>query len=422
MILCKYIFRKERKERVEEVMFQVGLTKVADVMIGGEKIKGISGGEKKRLSFASAVLTNPSILFCDEPTSGLDSFMAASIMDLMNNLANMGKTIICTIHQPSSQIFSSLDKLLLLAEGSTAYFGKAADAKKFFSSINFSCPEDYNPADYFIQTLAIVPGREDECREQVEKICEKYDESAVAEELRADVESQLSLVDEDEENLKNRDWKTKIDDYRKSESVYKASWCTQFTALAWRSTINMFRDPMFARAKIISGIIVSLILGVLYVQTENNVSGIRNSTGAVFIIVTNLSFGSIFNICNSFCSEVKVFLREHFNGMYRTDAYFLAKQFVEMPLFVLDGVIIFTIIYWMAGLNPGVDRFFIALGIIALILQVSIFISDGVIESLMKTIIVSDRSMKTILTSDWSTLILGCLQSWLLPLLYLSRC
>ena len=114
--------------------------------------------------------------------------------------------------------------------------------------------------------------------------------------------------------------------------------------------------------------------------------------------------------------------REHFNGMYRTDAYFLAKQFVEMPLFVLDGVIIFTSIYWMAGLNPGVDRFFIALGIIALILQVSIFISDGVIESLMKTIIVSDRSMKTILTSDWSTLISGCLQSWLLPLLYLSRC
>ena len=145
----------------------VGLTKVADVMIGGEKLKGISGGEKKRLSLASAVLTNPSILFCDEPTSGLDSFMASSIMDLINELASSGKTIICTIHQPSSQIFSRLDKLLLLAEGETAYFGATAEAKKYFSSINLPCPEDYNPSDYFIQTLAIVPGRELECREQV---------------------------------------------------------------------------------------------------------------------------------------------------------------------------------------------------------------------------------------------------------------
>lgn len=359
---------KERQERVNEVMNQVGLTKVADVMIGGEKIKGISGGEKKRLSFASAVLTNPSILFCDEPTSGLDSFMAASIMDLINDLARSGKTIICTIHQPSSQIFSRLDKLLLLAEGETAYFGKASEAKKYFTSINFPCPEDYNPSDYFIQTLAIVPGKEIECREQVKNICDKFSESQLATELRSDVKVQEDLVENEEKAAgKGWDWKTKM---MGEGNVYKASWWTQFSALVWRQTINMLRDPMFARAKIISGIVVGIILGVLYVDTELNQAGIRNLTGAVFIIVTNLSFGSIFNICNSFCSEIPVFLREHYNGMYRTDAYFLAKQMVEMPLFVLDGFIIFTIIYWMAGLNPAVDRYFIAMGIVALILQV----------------------------------------------------
>ena len=113
-------------------MQQLGLKKCENVLIGGEKLKGISGGEKKRLSFASEFLTNPAILFCDEPTSGLDSFMALSIMELMQNLARTGKTIICTIHQPSSKIFSGFDRLLLLAEGRTAYLGAASGAAAFF--------------------------------------------------------------------------------------------------------------------------------------------------------------------------------------------------------------------------------------------------------------------------------------------------
>ena len=83
-----------------------------------KNIKGISGGERRRLAFATEIITNPGLLFCDEPTSGLDSFMALSVVDSMKILANEGKTIICTIHQPSSEIFDKFDSLCLLAEGS----------------------------------------------------------------------------------------------------------------------------------------------------------------------------------------------------------------------------------------------------------------------------------------------------------------
>lgn len=96
--------------------------------------RGISGGEKRRLAFASEIITNPSILFCDEPTSGLDSFMACSVMESMKNLAKQGKTIICTIHQPSSEVFQEFDKLCLLAEGRLAYLGDISGAVHFFSS------------------------------------------------------------------------------------------------------------------------------------------------------------------------------------------------------------------------------------------------------------------------------------------------
>jgi ABC-type multidrug transport system ATPase subunit len=95
-------------------------------------IKGISGGEMRRLAFASEIITNPSILFADEPTSGLDSFMAMSVVDSMRELSRKGKTIVCTIHQPSSEIFEMFDKLYLMAEGRLAYSGPLHRATEFF--------------------------------------------------------------------------------------------------------------------------------------------------------------------------------------------------------------------------------------------------------------------------------------------------
>ncbi len=106
-------------------------------MIGApdKNIKGISGGERRRLAFACELLTDPNLLFCDEPTSGLDSYMAMILVESMRELANRGKTIICTIHQPSSEIFEKFDRLCLLAEGKLAYIGPTANAPQFFGEL-----------------------------------------------------------------------------------------------------------------------------------------------------------------------------------------------------------------------------------------------------------------------------------------------
>jgi len=142
---------------------------VKTLMIGfpDRGIKGISGGERRRLSFASEILTNPSILFCDEPTSGLDSFMAMSIVESMKSLARNGKTIIFTIHQPSSELFELFDKICLLSEGRLAYLGDKEKAFDFFQSQGFACPSKYNPADFFIKTLAISPFERESCISRV---------------------------------------------------------------------------------------------------------------------------------------------------------------------------------------------------------------------------------------------------------------
>ena len=97
-------------------MLDLNLKKCENTMIGlpAQGVKGISGGERRRLSFACAMINDPNLLFCDEPTSGLDSFMAMSIVDALRKLADKGKTVICTIHQPSSEIYQKFDRLCLL--------------------------------------------------------------------------------------------------------------------------------------------------------------------------------------------------------------------------------------------------------------------------------------------------------------------
>ena len=116
-------------------MLQLALSKCRNSHIGVPgRIKGISGGERKRLSFAAEVLTDPSLMFCDEPTSGLDSFMALNVVQVLKNLARVGKTVICTIHQPSSELYSMFDKMLLMAEGRVAFSGTPEEADDFFIS------------------------------------------------------------------------------------------------------------------------------------------------------------------------------------------------------------------------------------------------------------------------------------------------
>lgn len=93
--------------------------------------------------------------------------MAESVVRVLQKMAESGRTIICTIHQPSSEVFSLFDRLILLAEGKVAYHGSSVGAMEFFSDVGYPCPENYNPADFYVHTLAIVPGNEEECREKV---------------------------------------------------------------------------------------------------------------------------------------------------------------------------------------------------------------------------------------------------------------
>ena len=117
--------KEEISSIVDGTIIEMGLQDCADRLIGNWHLRGISGGEKKRLSIALEILTRPRLLFLDEPTSGLDSASAFFVVQTLRNVARDGRTVISSIHQPSSEVFALFDDLFLLSGGETVYFGEA---------------------------------------------------------------------------------------------------------------------------------------------------------------------------------------------------------------------------------------------------------------------------------------------------------
>uniref|UniRef100_A0A1B6CCH2 ABC transporter domain-containing protein n=1 Tax=Clastoptera arizonana TaxID=38151 RepID=A0A1B6CCH2_9HEMI len=153
-------------------------------------LSALSGGERKRVSLAVQMLTDPPILFCDEPTTGLDSYNAVTVIKSLFALSSRGKTVICSIHQPSSEVFLMFDKLCLLVPGGKlAYFGDANKAKAHFESLEYDFPQNYNPSDTILSLLNNPQQKE------LDSICESFKKSNQHGEIIKEFETlQISAV------------------------------------------------------------------------------------------------------------------------------------------------------------------------------------------------------------------------------------
>jgi len=148
--------RSEKEARVDSVLKELGLTDCQHVRIGDELLgmKGVSGGQRRRVSIGIELIKDPKAMFLDEPSSGLDSEMALSLVCTLKDLAvRMHKTIALTIHQPNSIITSKFDDFMLLAGGELVYFGEWDGAVPFFNAAGLECPQYTNPTDFFLNCL-----------------------------------------------------------------------------------------------------------------------------------------------------------------------------------------------------------------------------------------------------------------------------
>jgi ABC-type multidrug transport system ATPase subunit len=143
---------EKKNKRVDKILDMLGLSAVQNTIVGGHSVRGISGGQVKRLSIGVEIVNLPNVMFLDEPTTGLDSSISFEVMAAVRNLANQNRTVICTIHQPSHQTFDLFDTLLLMARGKVIYFGSVMESVGFFaqSPFQFFYKPHSNPADFVI--------------------------------------------------------------------------------------------------------------------------------------------------------------------------------------------------------------------------------------------------------------------------------
>ena len=149
--------REERHRRVDDVIMELGLKECADTLVGNEHARGISGGEKRRVSVGVQILTDPPVLCADEPSSGLDAFTAHNVVETLRKLALSGKSVICSIHQPRSDVFAMFDSCLLLSRSQPTFCGPMAAMEGHFAALGFPCPPNTNLADYVVDISSVDP-------------------------------------------------------------------------------------------------------------------------------------------------------------------------------------------------------------------------------------------------------------------------
>lgn len=385
--------KQEREARVEEVMSVLALKKVENSRIGTKFRRGLSGGEKKRLNFASEIITNPSVLYCDEPTSGLDSFMAEGVVRQLRNLAAAGKTIICTIHQPSNEVFALFDKVLLLApEGRTAYFGLQDKVVSYFSKQGLTCPTYTNPADYVIRKLSIDtrqgPKEEAKSRDHVNSLVDVWKKT----ETDAKMISAYSLLDDsiaEESGISGgannkaiygvaslaslASTATSADEGGfggEMQKIKRINWFLQLAVLVSRCSVTLSRDFTLTFARLGQAVVLALACGAIYWQIATDVtssSAIMSTAGALFFVITNQGFSGLFSVLQTFPAELPIFNREYQAGCYRVDSYFLAKTIAELPYQIIFPIIFCSVVYPMVGFEADWEKFFLFVLIISLV-------------------------------------------------------
>ncbi|CAF0771945.1 unnamed protein product, partial [Brachionus calyciflorus] len=337
--------------RVYQVLKEFNLEKRANVKIGipGRK-KGISGGEKRRLTFASEILTDPPVLFCDEPTSGLDSKMAKSIISYLKKLAENGKTVICTIHQPSSEIFSMFDKICLLSQSRVAFFGTRENALNFFeNNLYKKCPPLTNPADFYMDLLGVDVNDSANSQNEIRNYCEKFSRSEYNIELDKRIENVKPEYFSSPSNF----------------SPYKSNWCVQMSCLIQRSFFNYIRNHKVVLTDILMVIVTAMLGGLIFFQTGEkdkntchyNQQSIKNVIYAIFYTVTVSVIFSIMGAVMAFPPEIPIYYREHNASVYRSDTYYLSKLIVELPVYIILPAIHAVILYYMFGFDCDKNSF-----------------------------------------------------------------
>ncbi|KAK1937026.1 Pleiotropic drug resistance protein 1 [Phytophthora citrophthora] len=359
----------QKFDSVTECLELLDLNPIADQIIRGSSMEQL-----KRLTIGVELAAQPSVLFLDEPTSGLDARSAKLIMDGVRKVADTGRTIVCTIHQPSTVVFQVFDSLLLLKRGGEmVFFGdlgaKSTELVDYFESIGGveKLSPDYNPATWMLEVIGAGVGN-----------------------VNTDALDFVSIFKDSE---KNRQLQFNLD----REGVTKpspslpalnfgrkraASSLTQARFLIQRFFDLYWRTASYNMTRMIISVILGLLFGITYVGVEySSYQGLNSGMGMIFMAASYITFITLSGVLPITYQERAVFYRERAGQTYSAFWYFIGETLVEIPYCFIATLIFLIIFYPMVGFT-GVSNFFTFWFCLALLVLLQAYLGQLLIYTL----------------------------------------
>ncbi|CAE6479478.1 unnamed protein product [Rhizoctonia solani] len=339
------VSRDEKRAYVEDVIKMCAMESYADAIIGrvGE---GLNVEQRKRLTIGVELAAKPKLLlFLDEPTSGLDSQSAWAIVDFLRSLADKGQAILCTIHQPSSELFQAFDRLLLLRTGGqTCYFGDLGhNATTLISYLERNggrkCEPDENPAEYMLDVIGA--GATASTDIDWNAAWKKSPEAK-------DLEKELERI-----HSQGREQRAPSDD---KVSAYATRFPNQLRVLLHRAFIHSVRSPDYVMSKIFLNIFSGLFIGFTFFKADNSIQGSQNKLFSVFM-ATILASSLSNQLQVEYINLRNIYeYREQQSKMYSWPAQVAASILVELPFNIVGASFFFFCWYWTVGYPTSADR------------------------------------------------------------------
>ncbi|KDP29341.1 hypothetical protein JCGZ_18262 [Jatropha curcas] len=373
--LPKKLSKEEKIEQAELVIAELGLTRCRNSVIGGPLLRGVSGGERKRVSIGQEMLVNPSLLLLDEPTSGLDSTTAQRIVATLKGLARGGRTVLTTIHQPSSRLYRMFDKVVVLSDGCPIYSGYASRVMEYFGSIGYVPGFNFmNPADFLLDLAnGIVPDTKqgDQLMESHNRLDHLDEQNSVKQSLISSYKKNLypALKADIHQNFQDSSsGPSSLVKY--SADQWTTTWWQQFQVLLRRG-LRERKHESYSGLRIFQVLSVSVLSGLLWWHSDT--SHIQDQVGLLFFFSIFWGFFPLFNAIFTFPQERPMLIKERSSGMYRLSSYYLARIAGDLPMELVLPTIFVTISYWMGGLKPSLVTFILTL----LIILFNVLVSQG---------------------------------------------
>ncbi|KAI9726812.1 MAG: hypothetical protein M1828_000668 [Chrysothrix sp. TS-e1954] len=326
------VTKRERLSRVDSLLQAFGLAEQADTLIGTPLRKGVSGGQKRRASVASQIISNPKILFLDEPTSGLDSVASFEIVSHLRKVAKQYNLIIvASIHQPSTTTFNLFDKLLLLSQGRTCYYGSLEDVGPYFASIGCPIPSHTNPAEHLLEMTNIdfKASNDNDAQQQLDAIHTQWDQRGLTITAREKRDGPSS----------------------RGESLQGPNKLSITRTLLHRLFIKSYRDVVAYGIRIAMYMGLAIMMGTVWLRLSTTQESIQPFINAIFFGSAFMSFMAVAYV-PAYLEDRATFAKDRANGLYGALPFLIANFIIGLPYLFLISVLFSVVAYWLSNMQP----------------------------------------------------------------------